>query len=269
MPDASADALLPTDRCAIAVPMFDRGALLAVAYVASAHRLDSRACDAIVEIVEAAASPYAVALERENDRADAEYDLLTGLLTPRAFRRHLAGEAGRARTRGDSAFCVWYADTDGFKAVNDRFGHRAGDGVLQAIAALIGAHVVRGLDVAARNGGDEFCALLRATGKGRAIERAQALCDAVRAHDFGVAARITASLGVAAFPHDGTTPHALFEVADAAMYYSKRAGGDRVSFAAAPGVYASFRPEAAGAPSRSPERCRSTSGELPERRCSC
>lgn len=268
MPDARADALLPTDRGAIAVPMFDRGALLAVAYVASSHCFESETCDAIVEIVQAAASPYAGALEREADRSDAEYDPLTGLLSPRAFHRRLTEETKRARSRGDVAFCLWYADTDGFKAINDRFGHRAGDGVLQAIAALIDTHVVRGLDVAARNGGDEFCALLRATGKGRALERAQALCDALRVHDVGVAARVTASLGVAAYPHDGTTPHALIEVADAAMYCSKRGGCDRVSFASSPGVYATFRPKAAGASSRSPERWRSKSGELPERRCS-
>ena len=189
------------------------------------------------------------------------------MLSPRAFRRYLDEETARAAD-GDRTFCVWYADTDGFKDVNDRFGHRAGDAVLQTVAALLERHLVAGLDFAARDGGDEFCALLRATGKRRAIERAQAFCDAVRGCDFGVPVRVTASVGVAAFPHDATTANALLDVADAAMYRSKRDGRDRVSFAASPGIYASLGPEAARRLSRTHLQCRSSFGESSEPRCS-
>jgi diguanylate cyclase (GGDEF)-like protein len=139
---------------------------------------------------------------------------------------------------------------------------------LCAIATLLEEHLIRHVDFASRNGGDEFCALLCATPKGRAIERAQAFCDAVRAHDFGVAGQITVSIGVAGYPHDGTTAGALLEVADATMYHSKREGRDRVSFAALPGTYASLRAKAAPRLSRSPLRCRSNCAESSERRSS-
>ncbi len=234
------EAIAPTDRFAIAVPLAAGGTLSSVVYAASPQVLEGSACDAIVSVIERAAAPYAVALERETNRDDAARDPLTGLLSARAFRHRLAEETSRAGS-GGRTFCLWYADTDCFKEVNDRFGHRAGDGVLQRVASLLDGHLVAGLDVAARHGGDEFCALLRVTEKRRAIERAQAFCDAVRGGDFGVPVRVTASVGVAAFPHDAATANALLDVADAAMYCSKRSGRDRVSFAASPGVYATLR----------------------------
>src|SRR5581483_3494458 len=115
---------------------------------------------------------------------------------------------------------------------------------------------------------DELCALLCATEKRRAVARAQAFCDAVRVADFGLPTRVTTSVGVAAFPHDASTANALLDVADAAMYYSKRNGSDRVSFAASPGVYTSLRAEAARRLSRTHLQCRSSFGGSSEPRCS-
>jgi len=231
--------LLPTDRAALAVPMLDAGGLRGVAYLSSC---DARALadrEALVLAVECAATPYSLALEREADRADATYDGLTGVLTPRAFRRLLHDVVSNAAP-GGAPLSLWFVDTDRFKSVNDRFGHRAGDGVLQAMASLLEASLVADLDAAARNGGDEFCALVRAASKRAAIERAKAFCDAVRAHDFGLPVRVTASVGVATFPFDATSSSELLEAADAAMYHSKRAGRDRVSFALRRGEYAVF-----------------------------
>lgn len=129
---------------------------------------------------------------------------------------------------------LWFIDTDHFKLVNDTLGHAAGDRVLQMMGALVRAHVT-GADTAARNGGDEFCAILRGVQKIAAIERAQRFCRAVREQDFGEGIRITASIGVAALPFDANSADELLEKADAAMYHSKRSGRDCVSFAAAGG----------------------------------
>jgi len=198
--------------------MHDGRALLAVAYVASAQSLEAALGDAIVRAIEFAAAPYAIALEREADRADVMHDALTGLLSPRALRHHLREEVALAiAARHRRVLCLWFVDTDRFKEVNDRFGHRAGDAVLQAMATLLETHLLADVDLAARNGGDEFCALLRGTSKGRAIERAQTFCDAVRRHDFGLPIRITASIGIATYPHDASSWNALLETADAAM----------------------------------------------------
>jgi diguanylate cyclase (GGDEF)-like protein len=235
-----ARAVLPTDRAALAVPMLDARGLLAVAYVSSSDSRASMRSDAIALAVDCAAMPYALALERESDRADAIYDGLTGVLTPRAFRRYLHDELAKTPVAGGAIVSLWFVDTDRFKSVNDRFGHKAGDGVLQAMAALLEAGLVPDLDAAARNGGDEFCALIRGAGKVAAVERARDFCAAVRAHDFGIPLRVTASVGVATFPFDASSSSELLEVADAAMYHSKREGRDRVSFAVERGRYAVF-----------------------------
>ena len=233
--------LVPTDRFAIAVPMADAGGLRAVIYASSsaADHIDGE--DTIVRTIEHATLPYAIALERELARADATYDGLTGLLTPRAFRNRLREEIARARFGTAGVLTLWFIDTDHFKSVNDTCGHAAGDSVLQGMAELLRAEGVPEVDIAGRNGGDEFCALIHDAQKTIAIERAQSFCEAVRRHDFGVPLSITASVGVASFPHDARDANELLEVADAAMYHSKRTGRDRVSFAVNGTTFAVFR----------------------------
>ncbi len=164
--------------------------------------------------------------------AEATHDGLTGLIVPRAFRRLLSKEISRAQQSRDACVALWFVDADGFKRINDRYGHRVGDAVLVGLSLLLRAHLRCELDVAARHGGDEFCAMLRGASKSSAIGRAQQFCDAVRAHDFGLPTRVTVSVGVATFPDDAANANALLEAADAAMYRGKRSGGDRVSFAA-------------------------------------
>ena len=232
--------LVPTDRAALAVPMRDANGLHAVIYASSRDctELDE---DAIVQTVEHAASPYVLALERERDRADATYDGLTGLLTPRAFRDRVRDELARARFGATPVLTLWFIDTDHFKKVNDTFGHAAGDAVLHAMASLLRAHIIADLDLAGRNGGDEFCALIHDTQKSAAIERAHAFCEAVRRFDFGIPLPVTASVGVASHPYDARDANELLEVADAAMYHSKRSGRDRVSFAVNGTSFAVFR----------------------------
>ncbi len=233
--------LIPTDRCALAVPMTDGSGLRAVIYASSCGVEDIDGEETIVRTIEHAASPYVIALERELARADATYDGLTGLLTPRAFRNRLRDEIARARFGAPTVLTLWFIDTDRFKTVNDTFGHAAGDAVLQGMAALLRSYTVPEVDVAGRNGGDEFCAVIHDAQKTVAIERAQTFCDAVRRFEFGIGMRITASVGVASFPHDARDASELLEVADAAMYHSKRTGRDRVSFAVNGATFAVYR----------------------------
>jgi diguanylate cyclase (GGDEF)-like protein len=136
---------------------------------------------------------------------------------------------------------VLYIDLDGFKAVNDVQGHDAGDALLQELAKRIRCSV-RDYDVVARLGGDEFAVLTSALADGslavaaERIARALALPVALEAGEV----QVTASIGVACFPDDACDAPDLLKLADAAMYRAKRAGKNRVCYAA-PSAAASER----------------------------
>ena len=238
-PSGELRALIPTDAQTLAVPMIAANRVTAVVYLGALHAHFADA-DVLVRTVAHAAAPYAIACEREADRASATYDALTGLHTPRAFRQRLAAELDGIGASRSSTISLWFLDTDRFKQINDSFGHAAGDAVLQQMAALLREHTIAGVDLAARNGGDEFCAIVRDTGKLASIERAQRLCEAVAAFDFGFGVALTASIGVAAYPYDAASASELLEVADAAMYHSKRSGRNCVSYCSQPGVFGLF-----------------------------
>ena len=160
-------------------------------------------------------------LERERDamRHFALRDPLTGLANRRALDERLGYEIARHTRHGES-FAVVALDLDGFKAVNDRFGHDAGDELLcEAAGALVGA--VRAQDTVVRLGGDEFCVLAPQTD----APHAEHLVERVRVSLAGVTAGLTglsASIGTAVFPADGTTPEGLLAAADQAALESKR-----------------------------------------------
>jgi diguanylate cyclase (GGDEF)-like protein len=165
-------------------------------------------------------------LERERDamRRFALRDPLTGLANRRALDERLGYEISRHTRHGES-FAVLALDLDGFKLVNDRFGHEAGDGLLRDTgAALVDA--VRAQDTVVRLGGDEFCVLAPQTGQASAdhlIERVRAALAGVTAGVSGV----SASMGTAVFPADGTTPESLLAAADLAALDVKRRGRSR------------------------------------------
>ncbi len=221
-------ALIASDRAAIALPFRIAGDLN-VLYVSAARTGALGDGEIAVRIAELAAPSLHAAREREADRLTATYDGLTGLLTPRALRTQLVEEIQFAAVQG-IPLTLWFVDTDNFKIVNDRFGHAAGDLVLQRMARILTDHTRTGIDLVARNGGDEFCAVIKHVPKSEAILRAARFCSAVAASDFGIQAALSASVGVAAFPQDAQDASALLELADGAMYHSKSTGRNGVSF---------------------------------------
>jgi diguanylate cyclase (GGDEF)-like protein len=226
-----------------------RGAVVAGATVA----VPPQAVESIVQACALAAPAYAIALEREADRARAEFDGLTGLLTPRAFRERFAALAERCRFDPRGRLALLFIDIDHFKTWNDTFGHASGDALLRTIAAQLREAARDDDDLVARNGGDEFCLAFPAMDKAVAIERAAALCAAIARADRrhlrppGATATvgISASIGVAAYPADASDASALLEAADAAMYASKRGGRNRVSFRSVAGPFTDVLPPAA------------------------
>ncbi len=156
-------------------------------------------------------------------------DGLTGIKTRRFFLEALQSEWKRA-SRSGRPFSVVLVDLDKFKDVNDTLGHLEGDLVLARVGRLL-EQKCRQSNVVARYGGDEFVILMPETG----IEPAQILSERLRlwiATDPMLNERhVTGSFGVASFPLHGTTAEDIVRVADAGMYVSKHAGGNRVSTA--------------------------------------
>jgi diguanylate cyclase (GGDEF)-like protein len=157
-------------------------------------------------------------------------DPLTGGPNRRAFLDRLGAGIAAAGRGAQAVVCL--IDLDGFKAVNDRDGHAAGDAVLRAVsAALTGA--VRGTDSVARLGGDEFAVLAEVSADFPADALAERLRRAVAGAGDGVG--VTASVGVAVI-HPGDDADLLLHRADAAMYRAKTAGGNRVTALAGRGL---------------------------------
>jgi diguanylate cyclase (GGDEF)-like protein/PAS domain S-box-containing protein len=157
-------------------------------------------------------------------------DSLTGLANRAALTDELDRALAQAQAN-DNQFALLFIDIDDFKRINDTHGHAAGDAVLRAVADRLRA-VVRGGDVLARSGGDEFQVLVRnVPNVGQiAADLATRVVDCLHEPVFlgsGRPIRVRASVGVSCHPRDATTVEELLGHADAAMYVAKGAGKNR------------------------------------------
>lgn len=153
-------------------------------------------------------------------------DHLTGLANRRRFERQLEREVGRVLRFGHP-FCLLMVDIDNFKKLNDTFGHDAGDDAIRRISRVL-REGTRGIDLAARIGGEEFAVLLVETGQSAGAEVAERLRVAIKALKTPAGDGITASFGVAECPTDAQTASGILKAADVALYEAKRNGRDRV-----------------------------------------
>ena len=160
----------------------------------------------------------------------ANYDLLTDLPNRYLLEDRLAHAAARA-SRQNSPLAVLYLDVDGFKEVNDRLGHLAGDKVLRSIAERL-TGVVRESDTVARVGGDEFAIVLESlTRVENAGTVARKILTALAEPFFesNQQFELTCSIGISFFLLDGNDPKSLLDNADREMYRAKQLGGNRYS----------------------------------------
>lgn len=169
-------------------------------------------------------------VEREL-RKLAKFDPLTGLPNRHLFHDRLE-QAVRRIDRGDRVVALIFIDLDGFKAINDRYGHATGDRLLKAVAGRLRG-VVRRSDTVARLGGDEFTIILEglrhADDAARVAE--QAVISLRQAFEIGgTVVNLGASLGVAIATHASEIPDALTHRADVAMYRAKAQGGTGYEF---------------------------------------
>jgi diguanylate cyclase (GGDEF)-like protein/PAS domain S-box-containing protein len=172
----------------------------------------------------------ALKLQQEKLEALAHYDVLTRLPNRVLFADRLQQSLHQAKRRNE-LLAIAYLDLDGFKPINDCYGHDAGDALLIEVANRL-TNCVRKSDTAARLGGDEFVLLLRADDFGE-CEAALLRVLGALSSEFdinGNSVSISASIGVTVYPHDNSDPDVLLRHADQAMYLAKQSGRNRYHF---------------------------------------
>jgi diguanylate cyclase (GGDEF)-like protein len=162
--------------------------------------------------------------ERRRLAAESRSDPLTGLPNRRLLEERLVDEAARARRAGQPLALVCL-DLDGLKAVNDRFGHAAGDELLREVARRLRASARRG-GIVARQGGDEFSVLVPDSDVTGGYAAAERLRRALHEPPLHPTVHVTASCGVACLG-SVEEPERLLQRADAALYVAKAGGGDQ------------------------------------------
>ena len=170
--------------------------------------------------------------QAESDlRFVATHDMLTALPNRTMFGERLSQALSQAR-RYNRRLAVLFVDLDGFKEVNDRYGHDAGDALLKEIAVRLRASLREG-DVIGRIGGDEFVVLIEEYPNPERLSMvARKILDTVgrpvtvRGHEC----RVTSSVGISTYPQDGRDSQALLRSADSAMYRAKEQGKNRFEF---------------------------------------
>ena len=186
---------------------------------------------AIIEpLLRCAAARFAQSLElsrtRDQGRAEGLVDALTGLPNRLLFNDRL-DTILREATRNGECFAVLFVDLDRFKAVNDTYGHAAGDHVLRAVAQRLGGSI-RASDTVARYAGDEFIVVLRHIVKNddvsRVAEKIVQVMEAPLYLEDGIELQVTVSMGLSFYPDDAADAATLLKHADEAMYAAKHLG---------------------------------------------
>jgi diguanylate cyclase (GGDEF)-like protein len=215
-------------RSGLAVPMGDEDAdeeaFLAV-FSRGASEFGDDCVEELEQLVQRAAPAIDNAQRFREARQLADLDALTGLHNRRFFHETLARECARAHRYSRSLALIVF-DLDDFKAINDRIGHLAGDGVLADAAARV-KDVVRSADIACRVGGDEFAVILPESTVEDADQLYRRIQHSVSAHPIGAAGRLLFSAGVAELRPDDDAV-SFFQRADEALYRAKESGKGQI-----------------------------------------
>jgi diguanylate cyclase (GGDEF)-like protein len=212
-------------RSVLCAPLISRGRTIGVVEII--NKLGGRFTRADLDILLTLVEPCAIAIENAMLFQRTEQltitDDLTKLFNSRYLSLYISREIKRCKRHG-IPLSVIFLDLDGFKNINDQYGHLAGSGTLAEVGLIL-AEAVRESDILARYGGDEFVVVLPETPASGALVIAERLRKAIEEHSFlsaqGLAARISASFGIASYPDHALTPEGLIQKADQAMYRVK------------------------------------------------
>jgi diguanylate cyclase (GGDEF)-like protein len=212
-------------RSILCAPLVSRGRTIGVLEII--NKLGGRFSRHDLALVLSLVEPCAIAIENailfQRTEQLTITDDLTRLFNSRYLNLYLGREIKRCKRHG-IPLSVIFLDLDGFKGINDQFGHLAGSGTLTEVGTIL-ALGVRESDILARYGGDEFVVVLPETPASGALVIAERLRRAIEEHRFlepqGVSARISASFGISTYPDHALTPEGLIQKADQAMYRVK------------------------------------------------
>jgi diguanylate cyclase (GGDEF)-like protein len=228
-PDGAEKPLLPDSVAAIALPVFYAEQLHGILYIESSTPVEFSEEELLLlrTLADLIAGVLHNALSFQKAQEQATTDGLTGLKTYRFFEDALRAECKNAKKHGFQCAVVLF-DLDHFKEVNDSLGHLDGDVVLQSVGRILNSFSKNGA-IAARRGGDEFGVIAHCLDPNSALELAERMRGALNQDQLLGKNGVTASIGVSVFPDHALSPIELVKLADAAMYKSKRLGGNKVS----------------------------------------
>ena len=223
-----------TTRSILCVPLISRNRLLGVVELINKKSKNLRFTKSDLKTLSTLLGPISVsfhnALLFREAQALTLSDDLTRLFNSRYVFQWIGNSIQRYK-KLNKPFSIIFLDLDGFKTVNDRYGHLVGGRTLVEIGKII-AQAVRKRDRVARYGGDEFVVMLPAAGEAESIGVAEKIRLAIQNYDFQTALQkeihLSASFGVAVFPDHGETATELIQKADQAMYRVKYAGKNAV-----------------------------------------
>jgi diguanylate cyclase (GGDEF)-like protein len=212
-------------RSILCAPLVSRGRTIGVLEIINKQAGPFSRAD--LQLVLTLVEPCAIAIENailfQRTEQLTITDDLTRLFNSRYLNLYLGREIKRCKRHG-IPLSVIFLDLDGFKGINDQYGHLAGSGTLTEVGRIL-AEGVRESDILARYGGDEFVVVLPETPASGALVIAERLRRAIEEHRFlepqGIAARISASFGISTYPDHALSPEGLIQKADQAMYRVK------------------------------------------------
>ena len=212
-------------RSILCAPLISRGRTIGVVEII--NKLGGRFTQSDLEILLTLVEPCAIAIENailfQRTEQLTITDDLTKLFNSRYLNLYISREIKRCKRHG-IPLSVIFLDLDGFKGINDQYGHLAGSGTLAEVGTIL-AQGVRESDILARYGGDEFVVVLPETPAAGALVIAERLRKAIEENCFlqgqGLTARISASFGISSYPDHALTPEGLIQKADQAMYRVK------------------------------------------------
>ena len=212
-------------RSILCAPLISRGRTIGVVEII--NKLGGKFTQSDLEILLTLVEPCAIAIENailfQRTEQLTITDDLTKLFNSRYLNLYISREIKRCKRHG-IPLSVIFLDLDGFKGINDQYGHLAGSRTLAEVGSIL-AEAVRESDILARYGGDEFVVVLPETPGAGALVIAERLRRAIEEHGFlqgqGLTAGLSASFGISSYPDHALTPEGLIQKADQAMYRVK------------------------------------------------